>query len=58
MQQSADSVKKVPLETSGNAPFVAFLEADIKMPVKEAIAPNCRPDLRVRQSDSGAGLRL
>ena len=42
MQQCAGTVKKLPLELGGNAPFIVFNDADIEMAVKGAIASKYR----------------
>ncbi len=42
MEQCAGTVKKLSLELGGNAPFIAFDDADIEMAVKGAIASKYR----------------
>src|SRR5882724_4926861 len=42
MQQCAGTVKKLPLELGGNAPFIVFDDADIEMAVEGAIASKYR----------------
>jgi succinate-semialdehyde dehydrogenase/glutarate-semialdehyde dehydrogenase len=37
MRQAADTVKKVSLELGGNAPFIVFEDADLKIAIKDAI---------------------
>jgi succinate-semialdehyde dehydrogenase/glutarate-semialdehyde dehydrogenase len=42
MEQWAGTVKKLPLELDGNAPFIVFDDADIEAAVKGAIASKYR----------------
>jgi len=59
MEQCAGTVKKLSLESGGNALFIVFDDADIEMAVKGAITSNCRnTGLGLPQPDFGAARRL
>jgi hypothetical protein len=60
MEQCAGTVEKLALELCGNEPFIVFGDADIEAAAKadRLEIPECRPDLRLRQLQSGAGRRL